>query len=81
MAGSTAGDYLAELHALAPEAALIVDKMPGNARYLGWAIDRWQRYEAELVPLIEGLEKWCAKKGIRRVAELTGAGNLGFRES
>lgn len=32
----TAADtYLAELRALAPEAAIIVDKMPGNFRYLG----------------------------------------------
>jgi tetratricopeptide (TPR) repeat protein len=29
--------YLAELHALAPDAARIVDKMPGNFRYLGFA--------------------------------------------
>ena len=29
--------YLAELHALAPEAARIVDKMPGNYLYLGLA--------------------------------------------
>ena len=26
-----------------------------------------------MIKLIEGLEKWCAKKGIKRVAELTGA--------
>jgi len=30
-----AGDYLAELHALAPDKARIVDKMPGNELYLG----------------------------------------------
>jgi tetratricopeptide (TPR) repeat protein len=30
-----AGRYLAELHALAPDAARIVDKMPANANYLG----------------------------------------------
>ena len=32
-----ANTYLAELHALAPEAARIVDKMPGNFNYLGLA--------------------------------------------
>jgi len=32
-----AGSYLAELHALAPNAARIVDKMPGNFNYLGLA--------------------------------------------
>jgi hypothetical protein len=32
---ATAGRYLAELHALDPEAARIVDKMPGNFRHLG----------------------------------------------
>jgi len=26
-----------------------------------------------MIGLIEGLEKWCARKGIKRVAELTGA--------
>lgn len=30
-----AARYLAELHALAPDAARVVDKMPGNFRYLG----------------------------------------------
>ncbi len=30
-----ARDFLAELHALAPEARLVTDKMPGNARHLG----------------------------------------------
>jgi len=30
-----AGRYLAELHALDPHAARIIDKMPGNANYLG----------------------------------------------
>jgi Flp pilus assembly protein TadD len=30
-----AASYLAELHALAPDATRIVDKMPGNFRYLG----------------------------------------------
>src|SRR5262249_52990563 len=32
-----AASYLAELHALAPEAARVVDKMPGNFNYLGFA--------------------------------------------
>ena len=32
-----AGDYLRALHALAPSAGRIVDKMPGNARHLGLA--------------------------------------------
>jgi Flp pilus assembly protein TadD len=32
---AAATHYLAELHALAPEARRIVDKMPGNFRYLG----------------------------------------------
>jgi Flp pilus assembly protein TadD len=32
-----AGAYLAELHALAPESRLIVDKMPGNFQWLGLA--------------------------------------------
>jgi Flp pilus assembly protein TadD len=32
---AAAARYLAELHALAPEARRIVDKMPGNFRYLG----------------------------------------------
>src|SRR5207237_812278 len=31
------------------------------------------RNPTAMIGLIEGLEKWCAKKGIRRVAELTGA--------
>jgi hypothetical protein len=30
-----AASYLAELHALAPDAARVVDKMPGNFNYLG----------------------------------------------
>jgi hypothetical protein len=32
-----AASYLAELHALAPEATRVVDKMPGNFNYLGLA--------------------------------------------
>ena len=32
----SANAYLAELHALAPEARYITDKMPGNARHLGY---------------------------------------------
>jgi tetratricopeptide (TPR) repeat protein len=32
---AAAGFYLTELHALAPQAQRIVDKMPGNFRYLG----------------------------------------------
>jgi dihydroorotate dehydrogenase (NAD+) catalytic subunit len=31
------------------------------------------RNPTAMIALIEGLEKWCAKKGITRVAELTGA--------
>ena len=31
------------------------------------------RNPTAMIGLIEGLEKWCAKKGIQRVAELTGA--------
>jgi len=31
------------------------------------------RHPTAMIGLIEGLEKWCAKKGIKRVAELTGA--------
>ncbi len=31
------------------------------------------RNPTAMIGLIEGLEKWCAKKGIKRVAELTGA--------
>jgi dihydroorotate dehydrogenase (NAD+) catalytic subunit len=31
------------------------------------------RNPTAMIALIEGLEKWCAKKGIKRVAELTGA--------
>jgi len=31
------------------------------------------RNPTAMIGLIEGLEKWCAKKGIRRVADLTGA--------
>jgi tetratricopeptide (TPR) repeat protein len=34
---SAAQAYLAELHALAPDAAIITDKMPGNFRILGFA--------------------------------------------
>lgn len=34
---AAADAYLAELHALAPEAARVVDKMPGNFNYLGLA--------------------------------------------
>jgi hypothetical protein len=33
---NAAGAYLAELHALAPGARYITDKMPGNARHLGF---------------------------------------------
>ena len=31
------------------------------------------RNPTAMIALIEGLEKWCAKKGVARVAELTGA--------
>jgi len=31
------------------------------------------RHPTAMIGLIEGLEKWCAKKGVTRVAELTGA--------
>jgi tetratricopeptide (TPR) repeat protein len=34
---AAAADYLRELHALAPEAARVVDKMPGNFNFLGLA--------------------------------------------
>lgn len=34
---AAARDYLAELHALAPDKAIVVDKMPGNFRLLGFA--------------------------------------------
>jgi Tfp pilus assembly protein PilF len=37
MLDRAASEYLAELHALAPEKARIVDKMPGNFCYLGLA--------------------------------------------
>src|SRR5205823_7400280 len=34
---AAAESYLAEMHALAPQATRIVDKMPGNFNYLGLA--------------------------------------------